>query len=877
MSVAAAERDSASFLTSPWNNQVVVYEASRVFRPWAPQMKGLRLAPVPGPSCVRSGIMLVLLLSFLPSLHCDLGPVYYSSYEIVIPKSVTAEGSDGPVEKASYVILMQGQKQLIHLTVKRDYFVTSFPVFSYHGGILRQEMPFLPHDCHYEGYIEGVPGSFVSVNTCSGLRGILVKEAKSYGIEPVNSSERFEHVLYAVARRARVSCSVPSKDSPVGFSSRQQGSGKPGGVRAPSYLWSHTKYVEMFVVVNNQRFRMWGSDVNDTVRRVADIVALANSFTRGINTEVLLAGMEIWTEGDLVEVPADLQVTLGNFNSWRREKLLRRVKHDVAHMIVGQQPAEGMGQAFLSGACSSGFAAAVESFPQDDVLLSAALMVHELGHNLGIQHDHSACICADRHFCLMHENISKESGFSNCSSDYYYQFLQEDRGACLFNNPQHQGRLRRNAVCGNGVVEDGEQCDCGTECQNSPCCDSTCMLAANAKCSSGPCCRATCEFELQGVLCRPALGECDLPEYCDGSSAKCPIDRYKQDGTSCDRNYYCFHGMCGNPDRQCTSNFGFSARSAPDPCFRLINSKGNRFGNCGLPNSNNPEYVKCENENIFCGKIICTQVRDLPQIKPYYTLIQIPYDNGHCWSMDAYNVTDIADDGDVHAGTLCAPNKVCMNFTCTDYTVLNYDCNPEVMCNGKGICNNLRHCHCDAGYAPPDCRSPGDGGSVDSGPPGKQNEDKPNNNKYPNATTYVKHEKILDRMISLLFLLFIILLAIIIICLYINCKSPAAEAIETGPREAVEKPSVIQPGVTAPEEAAPGEAAPGEAAPEKAAPGEAAPGEAAPEEAAPKEAALEEAAPAEAAAAEPAAAEAAPAEMPGEGKEVEGKIEEPEA
>lgn len=475
----------------------------------------------------------MLLLSFLPSLHCDLGPVYYSSYEIVIPKSVTAEGSDGPVEKASYVILMQGQKQLIHLTVKRDYFVTSFPVFSYHGGILRQEMPFLPHDCHYEGYIEGVPGSFVSVNTCSGLRGILVKEAKSYGIEPVNSSERFEHVLYAVARRARVSCSVPSKDSPVGFSSRQQGSGKPGSVQAPSYLWSHTKYVEMFVVVNNQRFRMWGSDVNDTVRRVADIVALANSFTRGINTEVLLAGMEIWTEGDLVEVPADLQVTLGNFNSWRREKLLRRVKHDVAHMIVGQQPAEGMGQAFLSGACSSGFAAAVESFPQDDVLLSAALMVHELGHNLGIQHDHSACICADRHFCLMHENISKESGFSNCSSDYYYQFLQEDRGACLFNNPQHQGRLRRNAVCGNGVVEDGEQCDCGTECRNSRCCDQMCRLKGNADCSGGLCCTG-CQLRTKGFTCRPALGECDLPEYCDGSSAKCPIDRYKQDGTSCE-------------------------------------------------------------------------------------------------------------------------------------------------------------------------------------------------------------------------------------------------------------------------------------------------------------------------------------------------------
>ncbi|XP_004444006.2 PREDICTED: disintegrin and metalloproteinase domain-containing protein 1a-like, partial [Ceratotherium simum simum] len=339
------------------------------------------------------------------------------------------------------MLFMQGQKQLIHLKVKRDYFVDNFPVFSYHDGSLGQEMPFISRDCHYEGYIEGIPGSFVSVNTCSGLRGILIKGGKSYGIEPMDSSKRFEHVLYTMAHEAGISCSVTSEDSQVASTSQQQGSRKPHSPQALSYLWSHTKYVEMFVVVNNQRFQMWGSNINETVQRVMDIIALANSFTRGINTEVVLAGMEIWTEGDLIEVPVDLQVTLKNFNSWRQEKLFQRVKHDVAHMIVGHRPEEDMGQAFLNGACSSGFAAAVESFHHEDVLLFAALMVHELGHNLGIQHDHSACICKDTRFCLMHENITKESGFSNCSSDDFYQFLLELKGACLFNKPQHKGRM----------------------------------------------------------------------------------------------------------------------------------------------------------------------------------------------------------------------------------------------------------------------------------------------------------------------------------------------------------------------------------------------------------------------------------------------------
>uniref|UniRef100_A0A673VM42 Disintegrin and metalloproteinase domain-containing protein 1a-like n=1 Tax=Suricata suricatta TaxID=37032 RepID=A0A673VM42_SURSU len=743
MSVAASVRHSASFLSSLQKYQVVMQEAGRVLQTWAPRMKGSRCAPVvPGPPCVRLGIMLALALTFLPTLCCDLESVYYTSYEIVIPKRLTLKGREDPVGKAS------GQKWVIHLQVKRDYFVKNFPVFSYHSGVLGQEMPLISHDCHYEGYIEGVPGSFVSLNTCSGLRGILIKEGKPYGIKPKDTSTPFEHVLYTMAHQARVSCGVTSKGSQLVSASQQQAVRKPRRPQAPPPFWSHTKYVEMFVVVNNQRFQMWGSNVSETVQAVMDVTALANSFTRGINTQVVLAGMEIWTEGDLTEVPADLQVTLRNFNSWRQEKLCHRVQHDVAHMIAGHRPEGDVGQAFLSGACSSGFAAAVESFYHEDVLLFAALMAHELGHNLGIRHDHSACVCKDKHLCLMHEHITKEGGFSNCSSDYFYRFLREHKGACLFNKPRAQGRLRRNAQCGNGVLEDNEECDCGPDCGNNQCCDQTCRLKKNAKCNPGPCCNETCGFAETGFMCRPALGECDLPEYCDGTSDICPYDMYKQDGTPCKRVHYCVAGVCRTHDTQCVHVFGYPARSAPEHCYISMNMKGDRFGNCGLP-STDSEYVKCEDENIHCGKIICTNIRHVPEIKPNETMIQVTHKDDFCWSMDAYDATDIPDDGYVHTGTLCAPHKVCMNYSCTDHAVLNYDCEPEEMCNGKGVCNNLKHCHCEAGYAPPDCKNPGYGGSVDSGTPSG-----PHPGETQNSTTVHKDEKkFLDHLAIILLIL----------------------------------------------------------------------------------------------------------------------------
>ena len=61
------------------------------------------------------------------------------------------------------------------------------------------------------------------------------------------------------------------------------------------------------------------------------------------------------------------------------------------------------------------------------------------------------------------------------------------------------------SVCGDGVLDAGEQCDDGGT-------------------AAGDCCSATCQFESAITSCRAAAGACDLAETCDGTSAICPSD-----------------------------------------------------------------------------------------------------------------------------------------------------------------------------------------------------------------------------------------------------------------------------------------------------------------------------------------------------------------
>ncbi|KAK9409785.1 hypothetical protein NXF25_000960 [Crotalus adamanteus] len=299
--------------------------------------------------------------------------------------------------------------------------------------------------------------------------------------------------------------------------------------------------------------------------------------------------------------------------------------------------------------------------------------------------------------------------FSNCSyKDYFYRRNTD----CLFVPPDTHTTFKFES-CGNKIVENGEQCDCGseTQCKSDICCQANCMLRPTAVCSLGLCC-FNCQYRQHGTVCREKISSCDLPEYCNGTSGHCPEDVHVQDGAVCHDGVYCYHGNCITHDMQCKIMFSSGATVASEVCFRQVNNKGDRFGNCGLKHG---IYKKCNPGDILCGRIQCKNIQ-MPSLEDHSTIIHTSTGINQCWGTDYHPGMKGNDIGAVRDGVPCGNNMMCIEGSCVNVSILKYDCN-VTMCHNRGVCNTLKHCHCDVGWAPTDCGNKGYGGSIDSGPP----------------------------------------------------------------------------------------------------------------------------------------------------------------
>ncbi|XP_074856095.1 disintegrin and metalloproteinase domain-containing protein 8 isoform X2 [Carettochelys insculpta] len=605
-----------------------------------------------------------------------------------------------------YSIRAEGRDYVLHLEKNKGLMGEHYTeTYSSENGTEVTGRPDTQDHCFYHGHVHGHSDSAASLSTCHGLSGFFWANRTVYLIEPLGGDDQGEHAVYRAAhlRTKRGTCGDTNVTLEYDREPKVAAAMKPHHWKSAPFQ-KGTRYVELVLVVDNAEYKK-SKDVRTIQNRMKEIVNHVDKLYQTLNIRVALVGLEVWNYKDRIAVSPNPDTTLDNFLHWRETELLPKKKHDNAQLITGidfQGTTVGLAKKYAMCTRDSG---GVNQDHSSNPIGAASTVAHEMGHNLGMSHDEdiAGCSCSaqkENERCVMAASVGiiYPKYFSSCSMSDLQAFLSDPRTGCLLNVPKAE-ELYGVPVCGNQFVERGEQCDCGAlqECRD-PCCNATtCRLNDGAECAQGECCHR-CKVKAAGVMCRASKNSCDLPEHCTGQSAECPEDVFRENGVPCQSgNGYCYNGACPSHSEHCRTLWGPEAQVAPDICFEY-NGRQMKYLHCLTENGKRP----CGPKDVKCGTLHCLSGSSKP------------VGGGGIYSLSLGSVTCKAaltdtEESDtvaslvlVPTGTKCGEEMVCYAGRCQDLLIYGAK-NCSAKCNGHGVCNHKRECHCEPGWAAPYC------------------------------------------------------------------------------------------------------------------------------------------------------------------------------
>uniref|UniRef100_A0A4W2EL57 ADAM metallopeptidase domain 22 n=1 Tax=Bos indicus x Bos taurus TaxID=30522 RepID=A0A4W2EL57_BOBOX len=577
--------------------------------------------------------------------------------------------------------------------------------------------------CYYQGHIRGNPASFVALSTCHGLHGMFYDGNHTYVIEPEENDTSQEDFHFHSVYKSRL-FEFPLDDLPSEF--QQVNITPPKFIlkprpkrskrqlrRYPRNVEEETKYIELMIVNDHLMFKKHRLSVVLTNTYAKSVVNMADLIYKDqLKTRIVLVAMETWAADNKFAISENPLITLREFMKYRRDFI--KEKSDAVHLFSGSQfESSRSGAAYIGGICSLLKGGGVNEFGKTDLM--AVTLAQSLAHNIGIISDKrklasGECKCEDTWSgCIMGDTgyyLPKK--FTQCNIEEYHDFLNSGGGACLFNKPS---KLLDPPECGNGFIETGEECDCGTpaECvlEGAECCKK-CTLTQDSQCSDGLCCKK-CKFQPMGTVCREAVNDCDIRETCSGNSSQCAPNIHKMDGYSCDGvQGICFGGRCKTRDRQCKYIWGQNVMSSDKYCYEKLNIEGTEKGNCG---KDKDTWIQCNKRDVLCGYLLCTNIGNIPRLGELdgeitSTLVVQQGRTLNC-SGGHVKLDEDVDLGYVEDGTPCGPKMMCLEHRCLPVASFNFSTclsNKEgTVCSGNGVCSNELKCVCNRHWVGEDC------------------------------------------------------------------------------------------------------------------------------------------------------------------------------
>ncbi|XP_045391263.1 disintegrin and metalloproteinase domain-containing protein 28 isoform X4 [Lemur catta] len=599
-----------------------------------------------------------------------------------------------------YKMTVNGKMAVLYLKKNKNLLAPGYTETYYNSsGKEVTTSPQIMDDCYYQGYIINEKVSDASISTCRGLRGYFSQGDQRYFIEPLGptNEDGQEHALFKYDPSEETDNSTCGMDDVLWVHGLQENVDASATRLVKSNdqnVQKPKRYIEYYLVLDNGEFKKYNENTDEMRKRVFEMANYINMLYRKLDAHVVLVGMEIWTDEDKINVIPNANATLENFSKWRGSDLLRRKRHDVAQLITATElSGTTVGLAFMSTMCSPYHSVGIIQDHSGNHLSVAGTMAHEMGHNFGMFHDDYNCKCPSVK-CVMDRALSFyiPTDFSSCSRVSYDKFFADKLSNCLSNVPLPTD-IVSIPVCGNQVVEMGEDCDCGTpeECTNICCNAETCKIKADFQCALGECCEK-CQFKKAGKVCRSAKDECDLPEMCDGKSDHCPEDRFQINGFPCQNGMgYCLMGTCPTLQDQCTELWGPGSKVADKSCYRM-NEGGSKYGYCHKVDNT---VIPCKANDSMCGKLFCQGGSDYVVWRGRVITFLV------CKSFDPEDPRH--EIGMVTNGTKCGDNKVCIHAECVDIEEAYKSTNCSSKCKGHAVCDHKLQCQCKEGWAPPDC------------------------------------------------------------------------------------------------------------------------------------------------------------------------------
>ena len=174
------------------------------------------------------------------------------------------------------------------------------------------------------------------------------------------------------------------------------------------------------------------------------------------------------------------------------------------------------------------------------------------------------------------------------------------------------------------------------------------------------------------TICRPAAGDCDAVEHCDGFTAVCPADALQLSSYACSPSL----GPC-MPTTYCS---GSSVTCTPLPYYNSSTVCRPAVSNCDIPDYCTGTSYACNTDAIRPVGYVCAVSSDPCQFNStctglstvcaeFYSPVNSAchFDSNHCYS------------------DRCLSTGVGLATTCTRGPLINYD--DGLFCNGIETCN----------------------------------------------------------------------------------------------------------------------------------------------------------------------------------------------